>query len=161
MTPLQAFGKRKRVRLHRKPFKEKASEGRLSDPSYSAFGRKSAATAKPVRGSCVCMRKVAPALVSSVRAKRRNAARARQREREDIRNADLRLCAPRIRLSCAERVWWVFLGLGFVATIITLVLSYMVPVKGPVSCRVGMIPCHHAEVFAYFCIFGSVVYNFF
>ena len=60
----------------------------------------------------------------------------------------------------AERIWWVFLGLGFVATIITLVLSYMVPESRDLNTGVGMISAIML-VFAYFCIFGSVIFSFF
>lgn len=132
-------------------------------PSYSAFGRKSAATAKPVREAAASVRVSGSGSGSSAPKSKeeKRAARARQREREDIRSrgfeAMLRADPDYHR---AERVWWVFLGLGFVATIITLVLSYMVPESRDLNTGVGMISAIML-VFAYFCIFGSVVYSFF
>lgn len=128
-------------------------------PSYSAFGRKSAATAKPAREAAASVRVSGSGAPKSKEEKR--AERARQREREDIRSrgfeAMLRADSDYHR---AERIWWVFLGLGFVATIITLVLSYMVPESRDLNTGVGMISAIML-VFAYFCIFGSVVYSFF
>ena len=128
-------------------------------PSYSAFGRKSAATAKPAREAAASVRVSGSGTPKSKEEKR--AERARQREREDIRSrgfeAMLRADSDYHR---AERIWWVFLGLGFVATIITLVLSYMVPESRDLNTGVGMISAIML-VFAYFCIFGSVVYSFF
>ncbi len=132
-------------------------------PSYSAFGRKSAATAKPVREAAASVRVSGSGSGSSAPKSKeeKRAARARQREREDIRSrgfeAMLRADPDYHR---AERVWWVFLGLGFVATIITLVLSYMVPESRDLNTVVGMISAIML-VFAYFCIFGSVIYSFF
>lgn len=130
-------------------------------PSYSAFGRKSAATAKPAREAAASVRVSGSGSGAPKSKEEKRAERARQREREDIRSrgfeAMLRADSDYHR---AERIWWVFLGLGFVATIITLVLSYMVPESRDLNTGVGMISAIML-VFAYFCIFGSVVYSFF
>ena len=130
-------------------------------PSYSAFGRKSAATAKPAREAAASVRVSGSGSGAPKSKEEKRAERARQREREDIRSrgfeAMLRADSDYHR---AERVWWVFLGLGFIATIITLVLSYMVPESRDLNTGVGMISAIML-VFAYFCIFGSVVYSFF
>ena len=130
-------------------------------PSSSAFGRKSAATAKPVREAAASVRVSGSGSSAPKSKEEKRAARARQREREDIRSrgfeAILRANPDYHR---AERVWWVFLGLGFVATIITLVLSYMVPESRDLNTCVGMISAIML-VFAYFCIFGSVIFSFF
>ena len=130
-------------------------------PSYSAFARKSAASAKPAREAAASVRVSGSGSSAPKSKEEKRAARARQREREDIRSrgfeAMLRADPDYHR---AERVWWVFLGLGFVATIITLVLSYMVPESRDLNTGVGMISAIML-VFAYFCIFGSVVYSFF
>lgn len=130
-------------------------------PSYSAFGRKSAATAKPAREAAASVRVSGSGSGAPKSKEEKRAERARQREREDIRSrgfeAMLRADSDYHR---AERIWWVFLGLGFIATIITLVLSYMVPESRDLNTGVGMISAIML-VFAYFCIFGSVVYSFF
>lgn len=130
-------------------------------PSYSAFGRKSAATAKPAREAAASVRVSGSGSGAPKSKEEKRAERARQREREDIRSrgfeAMLRADSEYHR---AERIWWVFLGLGFIATIITLVLSYMVPESRDLNTGVGMISAIML-VFAYFCIFGSVVYSFF
>ena len=90
-------------------------------PSYSAFGRKSAATAKPVREAAASVRVSGSGSGSSAPKSKeeKRAARARQREREDIRSrgfeAMLRADPDYHR---AERVWWVFLGLGFVGAFV-------------------------------------------
>lgn len=130
-------------------------------PSYSAFGRKSAATAKPAREAAASVRVSGSGSGTPKSKEEKRAERARQREREDIRSrgfeAMLRADSDYHR---AERIWWVFLGLGFIATIITLVLSYMVPESRDLNTGVGMISAIML-VFAYFCIFGSVVYSFF
>lgn len=130
-------------------------------PSYSAFGRKSAATAKPAREAAASVRVSGSGSGAPKNKEEKRAERARQREREDIRSrgfeAMLRADSDYHR---AERIWWVFLGLGFIATIITLVLSYMVPESRDLNTGVGMISAIML-VFAYFCIFGSVVYSFF
>lgn len=57
-------------------------------PSYSAFGRKSAATAKPVREAAASVRVSGSGSGSSAPKSKeeKRAARARQREREDIRS---------------------------------------------------------------------------
>ena len=126
-------------------------------PSYSAFGRKSAATAKPAREAASSVRVSGSGSSSSTPKSKeeKRAARARQREREDIRSrgfeAMLRADPEYHR---AERIWWVFLGLGFVATIITLVLSYMVPESRDLNTGVGMIS-------AIMLVFGSVIFSFF
>lgn len=130
-------------------------------PSYSAFGRKSAATAKPAREAAASVRVSGSGSGAPKSKEEKRAERARQREREDIRSrgfeAMLRADSDYHR---AERIRWVFLGLGFIATIITLVLSYMVPESRDLNTGVGMISAIML-VFAYFCIFGSVVYSFF
>ena len=130
-------------------------------PTYSAFGRKSAATAKPAREAAASVRVSGSSSGAPKSKEEKRAARARQREREDIRSrgfeAMLRADPEYHR---AERIWWVFLGLGFVATIITLVLSYMVPESRDLNTGVGMISAIML-VFAYFCIFGSVIFSFF
>ena len=140
--------------------KKENSEG-TERPSYSAFGRKSAATAKPAREAAASVRVSGSSSGAPKSKEEKRAARARQREREDIRSrgfeAMLRADPEYHR---AERIWWVFLGLGFVATIITLVLSYMVPESRDLNTGVGMISAIML-VFAYFCIFGSVIYSFF
>ena len=130
-------------------------------PSYSAFGRKSAATAKPAREAAASVRVSGSGSGAPKSKEEKRAERARQREREDIRSRGFEaMLRADSEYHHAERVWWVFLGLGFVATIITLVLSYMVPESRDLNTGVGMISAIML-VFAYFCIFGSVVYSFF
>ena len=142
-------------------FSKKDNSEEAERPSYSAFGRKSAATAKPAREAAASVRVSGSGSGAPKSKEEKRAERARQREREDIRSrgfeAMLRADSDYHR---AERIWWVFLGLGFIATIITLVLSYMVPESRDLNTGVGMISAIML-VFAYFCIFGSVVYSFF
>lgn len=130
-------------------------------PPYSAFGRKSAATAKPAREAAASVRVSGSGSGAPKSKEEKRAERARQREREDIRSRGFEaMLRADSEYHHAERVRWVFLGLGFVATIITLVLSYMVPESRDLNTGVGMISAIML-VFAYFCIFGSVVYSFF
>ena len=124
-------------------------------PSYSAFARKSAASAKPAREAAASVRVSGSGSSSSPKSKEvKRAARARQREREDIRSRgfEAMLGADQVYHS-AKRIWWVFLCLGFVAFIITLALYYLVPESRDLNTGVGIIS-DIMLVFADLCSFG-------
>lgn len=140
--------------------KEETGDGER--PSYSALSRKSAASAKPAREAASSVRVSSGGHSSGLPKSKeeKRAARARQREREDIRSRGFEvLLRSDAAYRRSERIWWVFLGFGFVATLVTLLLSYVVPESKNLGTTIGIVSAVML-VFAYFCIFGSVIYSF-
>ncbi len=143
---------------------EKESEKKGDQPvKYAA--RKSAASARPAREAAASVR------VSSARdggshkrapktKEEKRAARRQEREREDFRNRGFEvLLRNDPEYHKAERIWWVVLGVGFIATLVTLVLTAVFPEARDLGSGIGLVSAI-ALIAAYVFIFGSVIFSF-
>jgi uncharacterized membrane protein len=113
-------------------------------PAKKGAQRGSAANAKPAREKAASVRTVskdgkkAAAMASSLPGAKKTkeqkeaerAERRKQREEEDYRNQAFQLMlAQNPDYKKTERLWWVLLGIGFVATLVSLVITFVFPVK--------------------------------
>ena len=136
--------------------------------------RKSSANAKPVREKAASVRTVsknskkAAALSSSLPGAKKTkeqkeaerAERRKRREEEDYRNQAFTLLLnqnPDYKKS--DRLWWILLGIGFVSTLVSLIITFVAPVTdGNYGSTRGIIQIGSLVV-AYLFIIAGFVYD--
>ena len=128
--------------------------------------RKSAASAKPSREAAASVRISSASGSKSAKGgtpttkEQKRAARQRERAHDDFRNRGFEILLRNDpEYHRVERIWWVILGVGFAATIVTFVLTTAFPEARNLGSGVGLVSAI-ALIIAYVFIFGSVIFSF-
>ena len=145
-----------------------------STTARKGAGRGSAANAKPSREKAASVRtvsasskKAASTMASMPGAKKtkeqkeaERAERRKQREEEDYKNQAFQLLLNKSsEYKKSERTWWVLLGIGFIATVFSLVSTFLFPVEdGDYTSMRGVVSIAFLAL-AYVFIIASFVYD--
>ena len=153
-------------------FGKKEPEAEAEKPASSGFVKKSTASAKPAREAASSVR------VSSSPARKQEtsgalfrkktdaeketekADRRKRREEEDFRRQGYQILLDRDEeYRKSEHVWWIVIGIGFAFTVISLIMTYVLPdAARDLTQPAGKISI--ALLFAaYACIIGGFVYD--
>ena len=150
------------------------SKQESASSTKKGVSKKSSANAKPTREKAGSVRtvsanskKTAAAMSSLPGAKKtkeqkeaERAERRKQREQEDYKNQAFQLMLnqnPDYKRT--ERIWWVLLGIGFVATLVSLALSFLMPVTDGNFGTTSGVASIASLVIAYVFIVASFVFD--
>lgn len=145
-----------------------------SSPAKKGASKKSTANAKPTREKAASVRTVsknsrkAAAMTSSLPGARKTkeqkeaerSQRRKEREEEDYKNQAFQLLLnqnPAYKKS--ERVWWVLLAIGFVATLVSLVVTFVLPARSDGTMSVRDIVSVVSLIVAYAFIIAGFVFD--
>lgn len=140
-------------------------------PAKKGASRRSTAKAKPTREKAASVRtvsksskKAAASLPGAKKTKeQKEAARAqrrKEREEEDYKNQAFQLLLnqnPKYKKT--ERVWWILIGIGFAATLVSLAVTFVSPTTGDGGVSTRDIVSVVSLVVAYAFIISSFVFD--
>ena len=147
------------------------NEAEAAPAKKSGGARKSSANAKPAREKAASVRtiskdsKKAATLRSQLPGAKKTkeqkeaerAERRKRREEEDYRNQAFTLLLnqnPDYKKS--DRLWWILLGIGFVATLVSLIVTFLAPPNGDYTSVSGIVSIGSLIVAYVFIITGFV-----
>ena len=147
------------------------TEAEAAPAKKSGGARKSSANAKPAREKAASVRtiskdsKKAAALRSQLPGAKKTkeqkeaerAERRKRREEEDYRNqAFTLLLNQKPDYKKSDRLWWILLGIGFVATLVSLIITFLAPPNGDYTSVSGIVSIGSLIVAYVFIITGFV-----